>query len=243
MKTRPEAASRISRMVFAPAGVPPVGGSGRQGDRVPPRRPADRPRQAVCHVLVRGSRPRAAPREPGVGRSLPRPFRPGVGPAPRGDAGAAEGARDRVADGRVRAPGPLGDEEAKPAVAWERCRPTEQRLCARQMEVYAGFVFHVDHQIGRLIDSLAASRAARRHADLPGVRQRRERRGAGSARSTSSCSSTARPSGRRMRWRSSTSGVGRTTQAMASRILSGAQDEGGLYGPEITARASIRTFP
>jgi arylsulfatase A-like enzyme len=52
---------------------------------------------------------------------------------------------------------PLGDDEAEPAVAWETLSPEEQRLCARQMEVYAGFVSHVDHQIGRLIDSLAAS--------------------------------------------------------------------------------------
>jgi arylsulfatase len=37
---------------------------------------------------------------------------------------------------------------------WDSLPPDEKRLYARMAEVYAGFVAHADHQIGRLIDSL-----------------------------------------------------------------------------------------
>nr|WP_203454650.1 sulfatase-like hydrolase/transferase [Jiangella aurantiaca] len=37
---------------------------------------------------------------------------------------------------------------------WEDCGPDERRLYARMMEVFAGFLTHTDHQIGRLIDFL-----------------------------------------------------------------------------------------
>ncbi|MDI2124998.1 arylsulfatase [Yinghuangia seranimata] len=37
---------------------------------------------------------------------------------------------------------------------WESLPPEAQRLAARMMEVYAGFLSHTDHQIGRLIDFL-----------------------------------------------------------------------------------------
>jgi arylsulfatase A-like enzyme len=39
--------------------------------------------------------------------------------------------------------------------AWDRLGADERRLYARQMEVFAGFLTHTDHQIGRLVDSLA----------------------------------------------------------------------------------------
>ena len=38
--------------------------------------------------------------------------------------------------------------------AWDACSTDEKRLYARMQEVYAGFVEHVDVQIGRLLDSL-----------------------------------------------------------------------------------------
>ena len=38
--------------------------------------------------------------------------------------------------------------------AWDELTPDEQRVAARQMEVYAGFLDHTDAQIGRLIDYL-----------------------------------------------------------------------------------------
>jgi arylsulfatase len=52
---------------------------------------------------------------------------------------------------------PLGDQESEPAVAWDELSEAERRLCARQMEVYAGFISHLDQQIGRLIDFLETS--------------------------------------------------------------------------------------
>ena len=52
---------------------------------------------------------------------------------------------------------PLGAGESEQAVAWESLSDAERRLCARQMEVYAGFLSHTDHQIGRLIDFLRES--------------------------------------------------------------------------------------
>jgi arylsulfatase A-like enzyme len=38
--------------------------------------------------------------------------------------------------------------------AWDTLTPDEQRLAARHMEVYAGFLEHTDQQLGRLIDYL-----------------------------------------------------------------------------------------
>ena len=38
--------------------------------------------------------------------------------------------------------------------AWDSLKPEEQKLFARQMEVFAGQMEHVDHQIGRVIDTL-----------------------------------------------------------------------------------------
>jgi arylsulfatase A-like enzyme len=37
---------------------------------------------------------------------------------------------------------------------WDSCSPEEKRLYARMMEVFAGFLSHTDHQIGRLISFL-----------------------------------------------------------------------------------------
>lgn len=39
--------------------------------------------------------------------------------------------------------------------AWDGLQPDEQRLYARMMEVFAGFLEHTDHHIGRLIDFLS----------------------------------------------------------------------------------------
>ncbi len=37
---------------------------------------------------------------------------------------------------------------------WDSCSPEEQKLYARMMEVFAGFLEHTDHHIGRLLDFL-----------------------------------------------------------------------------------------
>lgn len=41
--------------------------------------------------------------------------------------------------------------------AWDDCSADEKRLYARMMEVFAGFLEHTDHQIGRLLDYLAST--------------------------------------------------------------------------------------
>lgn len=43
------------------------------------------------------------------------------------------------------------DPDVKP---WDACSPDERRLYARMMEVFAGFLEHTDHHIGRLLDFL-----------------------------------------------------------------------------------------
>ncbi|MEE8204983.1 MAG: sulfatase-like hydrolase/transferase, partial [Dehalococcoidales bacterium] len=43
------------------------------------------------------------------------------------------------------------DPDVKP---WADCTPEERKLYARMMEVYAGFLSHTDHHIGRLLDFL-----------------------------------------------------------------------------------------
>jgi arylsulfatase len=43
------------------------------------------------------------------------------------------------------------DPDVKP---WDQCSLDEQKLYARMMEVFAGFLTHTDHQIGRLLDFL-----------------------------------------------------------------------------------------
>ena len=40
---------------------------------------------------------------------------------------------------------------------WDSLSDDEKRLFARMAEVYAGFLSHVDHQIGRLLDYLEAT--------------------------------------------------------------------------------------
>ena len=47
---------------------------------------------------------------------------------------------------------------------WDSLNDDEKRLFARMAEVYAGFLAHADHHIGRLLDYLEADRPAREHA-------------------------------------------------------------------------------
>ena len=70
--------------------------------------------------------------------------------------------------------------------AWDDMPDDLKPVLARQMEVYAGFLEHTDHHVGRLVDALERPRDPRRHARLlHHRRQRRERRGhAATARST-----------------------------------------------------------
>ena len=55
--------------------------------------------------------------------------------------------------------------------AWDDMDPKLKPVLEREMEVYAAFMEHTDHHVGRLIDALGP--AARRHADLPHHRRQR----------------------------------------------------------------------
>ena len=62
--------------------------------------------------------------------------------------------------------------------AWDETPDDMKPIFARQMEVYAGFMEHTDHHVGRLIDALEELERPRRHARLRDRRrQRRFRRG------------------------------------------------------------------
>ena len=61
--------------------------------------------------------------------------------------------------------------------AWDGLSPDERRLYARMMEVFAGFLEHTDHHIGRLVDYPRADGRARQHAHHGHLRQRRQLRG------------------------------------------------------------------
>ena len=90
---------------------------------------------------------RAAPRADGVVGEVQGQVRPGLGRAARGDPGAPEGARRRPArDG--------ADRPARRDPAWEDIPDDLKPVLARQMEVYAGFMEHTDHHVGRLVDAL-----------------------------------------------------------------------------------------
>ena len=58
--------------------------------------------------------------------------------------------------------------------AWDDMPDDLKPVLARQMEVYAGFLEHTDHHVGRLVDSLCEPRDPREHARL--LRHRRQRR-------------------------------------------------------------------
>ena len=82
-----------------------------------------------------------------------------------------EGARRRPADAEL---------TARPAEipAWDEMPDDLKPVLARQMEVYAGFLEHTDHHVGRLDRRARRPRRPRGHARLlHHRRQRRERRG------------------------------------------------------------------
>ena len=60
--------------------------------------------------------------------------------------------------------------------AWDDMPDELKPVLARQMEVYAGFLEHTDHHIGRLVDALDDDRRPGQHA---GVLHHRRQRGLG----------------------------------------------------------------
>ncbi len=60
---------------------------------------------------------------------------------------------------------------------WASLSPEARRLSARMMEVFAGFLSHTDHHLGRLLDYLREEGDPRQHDRHGHLRQRRQRRG------------------------------------------------------------------
>ena len=80
----------------------------------------------------------------GVVGQVQGPVRPGLGRAARGDVRAPEGARRHPAGRRA-------DRRATTEIpAWDDMPEELKPVLARQMEVYAGFLEHTDHHVGRL---------------------------------------------------------------------------------------------
>ena len=118
----------------------------------------------------------------GVHRQVQGQVRPGLGQAARGDAGAADRARRR-AGGHQADAAPGGD----PGVG--SLSADQKRLFARQMETFAGFAEHTDHEIGRLVQAIQDMGEAGQHAVLlHRRRQRLERRRRAGRHATTKCS-------------------------------------------------------
>ena len=192
---------------FVPDAVPgqPRGAAAARTDgRLPPQRGPRRPRDPV-------------PRRPALGRaassrssstSRPAPATRRTTRPPSGSSGTAASST-RVGTRGATRPSPASRRWAccppgtalsprPPWVpAWDDLEPEDQRVAARFMECFAGFLSHADEQIGRVLDVRRGARRARQHA------RRRSSpttapapRAARAARSTTPACGTACPAGR-----------------------------------------------
>ena len=149
--------------------------------------------------------PRAAPRAEGVGGQVQGQVRHGLRGLPRARLRAAEEARASSPTSAELSPiNPYVDDDerttARPGRELDTVRPwdslsdDEKRLFCRMAEVYAGFLSHADHEIGRLLDYLEESGAARQHdRSCSSPTTAPPARAARTARSTRTSSSTASP--------------------------------------------------
>ncbi len=151
----------------ARGGLPLRRGHHRQGDRVHHGRQGGRARQAVLPLLRARRLPRAAPRAQGVDRPYEGQFDMGYeamreetlarqkrdGHRARRHRAARRSTRSAPRETRT---GPDGQPFPPLDVTrpWDSLSDDEKRLFARMAEVYAGFLSHADHQIGRLLDYL-----------------------------------------------------------------------------------------
>ena len=134
---------------LARGGLPPDRGPGRQGDRVHRRRQAGRPGQAVLPALLhRAPRtPRTTWRKEWADRYTG-PVRRRLGRLPGAGLRPAEGARASCR------PTPSCRGTTPTSRSGTRSRRTPGGSPPRMMEVFAGFLSHTDHHIGRLLDFL-----------------------------------------------------------------------------------------
>ena len=129
-------------------GIPLYRRHDRQGHRLGAAAESADARQAVLHVFRTRRLPCAAPCAQRVGGQIQRQVRSGVGQATRGDPRSAEESGRRSAICRV-------DRSAQmTSKLGIKSAPKMKPVLAREMEVYAGFLEHTDHHVGRLIDTL-----------------------------------------------------------------------------------------
>jgi arylsulfatase len=132
--------------------------------------------------------------------------------------------------------------------AWDEMPDELKPVLARQMEIYAGFLEHTDHHVGRLVAALEISACSRtRSSTTSSATTARAPRGRSTARSTRTSSSTAPTrSRRRSSWpRGSTSSARRprtTTTRSAGRTRWTRRTSGRSRSPRTSAaRATARS--
>ena len=117
-----------------------------------PRDEGGRPVQAVLPVLRPRGGARPAARQARRHGQVPGPLRGRVGCAPR------RAVRPPAASSASIEPdvelAPRNAEPGNDVRAWDELSPTEQKLFARHMEVFAGMVDNIDQNLGRLLDAL-----------------------------------------------------------------------------------------
>ena len=130
-------------------GLPPHGGHDRPRDRLgPPAEGADA-RQAVLRLLRAGRHARAAPRADSSGPTSTRAA------STQGWDALREETFARQKELGVIPPEAELTDRPEEIPAWDDMPDDLKPVLARQMEVYAGFLEHTDHHVGRLVDALA----------------------------------------------------------------------------------------
>ena len=131
----------------AGGGLPPHRGPRRSCDRLDPDTTRSHAGEAVLHVLRAGRDARPPPRSEGVGRQVPGEFAHGWDRQ-------RELTFERQKElGVIPADAQLTPRHAE-IPAWDDMPEELKPVLEREMEVYAGFLEHTDHHVGRLIDTL-----------------------------------------------------------------------------------------
>ena len=145
--------------------VSPVRGHGRQGRRLDAKASCLCAGQAVLPVLGARRRSRPAPYLQGVGGPYKGKFDDGW-----------DAMRERVFGARMHWGGYLpipSSRRARPTMAAWANPGVPAGVPARLMEVFAGFVEHVDAQAGKVIDELERAGPSRQHAGVLHLRRQR----------------------------------------------------------------------
>jgi len=128
-------------------GLPPDGGPDRQGDQLGAPAEGAAARQAFLHVLRARCHPRPAPRAPGVDREV-------QGQVAHGWDKQREITFERQKELGVIPPDAVLTPRDAEIPAWDDMDPALKPVLEREMEVYAAFLEHTDHHVGRLLEAL-----------------------------------------------------------------------------------------